>query len=166
MNTLRLNGRQLSLSGWLHVDAPSNMRLETDLRTRSRSSLASSTQPDTLGSQKRQACTRMAVRNSSIFPIGAAHSEASLNRRGESTTELIRRLRVARKRGYVTAAELEAVCYWKSPRAIQYIRSNSPARVRATTRSALATRSERRRLEAPRQLKGVSVPMASALLML
>jgi len=84
----------------------------------------------------------------------------------ESAAELIRRLRVVRKRGYVTPAELEAVCYWKSPRAIQYIRSNSPAHVRATTRSALATRSERRRLEALRQLKGVSVPMASALLML
>jgi hypothetical protein len=72
----------------------------------------------------------------------------------ESVAELIRRLRVARKRGYVTPAELEAVCYWKSPRAIQYIRSNSPAQIRATTRSALATRSERLRLEALRQLKG------------
>jgi hypothetical protein len=84
----------------------------------------------------------------------------------ESAADLIRRLRAARKRGYVTRAELEAVCYWKAPRAIQHIRSNSPARVRATTRSALATRSERRRLEALRQLKGVSVPMASARLML
>ena len=84
----------------------------------------------------------------------------------DSTTEIIRRLRAARKRGYVTSAELAAVCYWKSPRAIQNIRSNSPARVRAITRSALATRSERRRLEALVQLKGVSVPMASALLML
>ena len=105
-------------------------------------------------------------KKTSLFPIGAAHSGASLNRRGGVAAELIRRLRVARKRGYVTPAELEAVCYWKSPRAIQYIRSNSPAQVGATTRSALATRSERRRLEALRQLKGVSVPMASALLML
>jgi hypothetical protein len=84
----------------------------------------------------------------------------------ESTTELIRRLRSARERGYVTPSELQAVCYWKSPRAIQHIRSNSAAHVCATTRSALATRSERRRLEALRKLKGVSVPMASALLML
>jgi len=84
----------------------------------------------------------------------------------DSTAELMRRLRAARKRGYVAAAELEAVCYWKSPRAIQQIRTNSPTRVRSATRAALATRSERRRLEALTQLKGVSVPMASALLML
>jgi len=80
--------------------------------------------------------------------------------------ELIVRLRPAKKRGYVTAAELEAVCHWKSPRAIHHIRANSPSRVRAVTRSALATRSERRRLDTLRQLQGVSVPMASALLTL
>lgn len=84
----------------------------------------------------------------------------------EATTELIHRLRAAKKRGYVTAAELAAVCYWKSPRAIQYIRSNPPARIRGATRSALATRSEQRRLECLMELNGVSVPMASALLML
>jgi len=84
----------------------------------------------------------------------------------ETTTALIRRLRAARKRGYLTASELEAVCYWKSPRAIHHIRSNSPAAVRAATRLALTTKSERKRLEALRQLRGVSVPMASALLML
>jgi len=84
----------------------------------------------------------------------------------DSVTELMHRLRAAKKRGNVTAAELEAVCYWKSARAIQRIRANSPARIRSATRAALATRSERRRLEALTQLKGVSVPMASALLML
>src|SRR4051794_9339832 len=84
----------------------------------------------------------------------------------ESATELIRRLSGARKRGYLKPAELQDVCYWKSPRAIQHIRANSAARVRAATRSALRTRSERRRLEELCKLKGVSVPMASALLML
>ncbi len=80
--------------------------------------------------------------------------------------DLIHRLRAARKRGYLTAAELTAVCYWKSPRAIHHVRSNSPARVRAATRAALATRSEQRRLEELQQLRGVSVPMASAILTL
>jgi hypothetical protein len=83
-----------------------------------------------------------------------------------ATTALIRRLRIAKKRGYLTPSELEAVCYWKSPRAIHHIRSNSRSAIRAATRLALTIRSERGRLEALRQLKGVSVPTASALLTL
>ncbi len=84
----------------------------------------------------------------------------------EETAELLRRLRAARARGYLTAQELEVICYWKSPRAIRQVRANSPAEVRTATRRALRTRSERRRLEALTSLKGVSVPMASAVLML
>lgn len=84
----------------------------------------------------------------------------------ERTTFLIRRLREARRRGYLTHGELTAVCRWKSPRAIHRIRANARHRVRATTRAALSTRSESRRLEALLELDGVSVPMASAVLML
>src|SRR5438876_6656536 len=72
-----------------------------------------------------------------------------------STSELIQRLGRARYRGYLTPAELQAVCYWKSPRAIQHIRANSPVLVRSATRKALATRSERLRLENLMRLKGV-----------
>ena len=82
------------------------------------------------------------------------------------TASLSRDLQSARARGYLTKAELEEVCHWKSPRAIRYIRANTPGEVRAATRAALATRSEARRLDALMQLKGVSVPMASALLTL
>ena len=84
----------------------------------------------------------------------------------EPTAALVARMREARGRGYLTASELEAVCYWKSARAIHLIRSNRPARVRSATRSALAARSERRRLEFLLELSGVGVPMASAILML
>ena len=100
---------------------------------------------------------------SELEPLVRAHLSVEEE---ESTTGLIRRLRSAKKRGHLTASELEAVCYWKSPRAIQYVRSNSPTSVRAATRKALTTRSERRRLEALVQLQGVSIPMASAILML
>ncbi|MGQ0548134.1 MAG: hypothetical protein ACT4PY_00475 [Armatimonadota bacterium] len=84
----------------------------------------------------------------------------------EETVDLIRRLRPARARGYLTRGELEAVCFWKSARAIHYIRSNSRSRIRTATRRALATTSERRRLEELTVLRGVSVPMASSILML
>ena len=84
----------------------------------------------------------------------------------EPATLLIRELRTARKRGHLTRAELEAVCYWKSPRAIRHIRANTSREVRAATRVALESKSEQRRLDALTELRGVSVPMASALLML
>ena len=64
------------------------------------------------------------------------------------TATLIRELRQARVRGYLKRHELEKVCRWKSARAICLIKSNSGARVRTATRRALATRSERRRLQA------------------
>ena len=79
---------------------------------------------------------------------------------------LIRELRPARARGYLTREELEKVCRWKSARAIHLINRNSVVRVRTATRRALTTRSERRRLEALTTLDGVSVAMASAILTL
>jgi hypothetical protein len=84
----------------------------------------------------------------------------------DDTLALVRELRPARVRGYLTPSDLEKVCRWKSPRALQYIKGNSTASVRGATKRALETRSERRRLEALLELRGVSVPMASAILML
>jgi hypothetical protein len=82
------------------------------------------------------------------------------------TAALIRELQQARARGYLTRNDLEKVCRWKSARAIRLIKQNSVARTRMATRRALATRSERRRLEALTTLDGVSVAMASAILTL
>ena len=83
-----------------------------------------------------------------------------------ATVDLLRALRPARKRGYLTPSELERVCRWKSPRALELIKGNTPYQVRSATTRALATRSERERLKALCELQGVSVPMASAILML
>ena len=84
----------------------------------------------------------------------------------EHTKRLVGELRTARRRGYLTRRELEAVCRWKSPRAIRYIRSNSASAVKTATRLALRTRDEERRVRALLVLKGVSLPMASSVLML
>ncbi len=84
----------------------------------------------------------------------------------ENTLELVREFRMVRKRGYLTKSELERVCYWKSQRAIWLIRENSPYLIRKRTGDAFATRSERKKLDLLTGLKGVSVPMASAVLML
>ena len=82
----------------------------------------------------------------------------------DSTVALIALLRPARRRGYLTRGQLEQVCRWKSARALALVRQNTDHQVRNTTRTALATRSERTRLEALMTLRGVSVPMASAIL--
>jgi hypothetical protein len=87
-------------------------------------------------------------------------------RETDGTAALFEKCRAARRRGYLTMGEFVAACYWKSPRPINLIRANTHHRVRAATRAVLATRSEVRRLEALRQLDGVSVPTASAILTL
>ena len=87
-------------------------------------------------------------------------------REDPETAKLIRELKQARRRGYLTPAELERICRWKSARVIHHIKKNSAARVRTATRRALATPSERRRLETLMSLDGVSVAMASAILTL
>jgi hypothetical protein len=84
----------------------------------------------------------------------------------ESTVALVMWLRPVRRRGYLTKGQLERICRWKSPRALPLVRQNTHHRIRAVTRAALSTRSERRRLEALMSLRGVSVPMASAILTL
>ena len=82
------------------------------------------------------------------------------------TARLIRALSRVRARGHVTRAEFTTMCRWKSPRARHLWESNSSARIRATSRQVLATRSERRRMELLTGLRGVGVPMASAILTL
>lgn len=82
----------------------------------------------------------------------------------QDTARLIRHLRRARHRGCLTLSELSAVCRWKSPRAIWQIRRNSDAMVRTVTRRALRARDERERVSALLELRGVAIPMASAVL--
>jgi hypothetical protein len=82
------------------------------------------------------------------------------------TASLIRELSRVRARGHVTRAEFTKMCRWKSPRARHLWEANSPARIRAISRRVLATRSERRRMELLTALRGVGVPMASAILTL
>jgi NAD(P)-dependent dehydrogenase (short-subunit alcohol dehydrogenase family) len=82
------------------------------------------------------------------------------------TAALIRELAGVRRRGCFTRAEFLRMCRWKSPRAQHLWRANSAARIRAVSRAVLATRDERRRMELLTGLRGVGVPMASAILTL
>ena len=83
-----------------------------------------------------------------------------------ATAALIEDLVGVRARGAFTRGEFTRMCRWKSPRARRLWEANSAARVRAVSRAALATRSERRRMELLTSLRGVGVPIASAILTL
>jgi hypothetical protein len=101
------------------------------------------------------------------FPRLSSLFSTHLSTKEESgTKKLIDELVGARRRGYITRAELILVCRWKSPRAIHQIRRNSGEVVRRVTRAVFKTRSEQTKLELLTSLYGVSVPMASAILML
>jgi hypothetical protein len=82
------------------------------------------------------------------------------------TIQLIKDLTVAKKRGHLLKPELEKICKWKSPRAIQLIKSNTENKIIKKTEAAFKTRSERTKMELLTSLNGVSVPMASSILML
>jgi hypothetical protein len=84
----------------------------------------------------------------------------------EETTALLARCRAARRRGYLTQGLFVKACRWKSPRAIKHVRANTHHRVRAATTAALAARGDASRLQPLLDLKGVSVPTASAVLAL
>jgi hypothetical protein len=83
-----------------------------------------------------------------------------------STAVLIKELSAVRKGGYLTRPELIKVCKWKSARAIKHIRRNRAITVRKVTNAAFATRSEQKKISLLTSLYGVSIPMASAILML
>ena len=83
-----------------------------------------------------------------------------------ATAALVRDLAGVRARGTFTRAEFARMCRWKSPRARHLWRANSTGRIRDVSRAMLATRSERRRMELLTSLRGVGVPIASAILTL
>lgn len=82
------------------------------------------------------------------------------------TEELIKELAGVVRRGYLRKSELKRICKWKAPRAIRKIDENSPATIKNRTTKAFKTKSEKLKLELLTSLSGVSVPMASAILML
>ena len=70
----------------------------------------------------------------------------------------------ARRRGYLTKSEFLALCEWKTPRTRPLCASNPEDVIIAATREALASRSERVRMESLTSLRGVGWPTASVIL--
>jgi hypothetical protein len=99
-------------------------------------------------------------------PLAGLLRRELVRREHAATAALIHDLAGVRARGCFTRGEFVRMCRWKSPRAQHLWRSNPAARVRAVSRATLATRSERRRMELLTSLRGVGIPIASAILTL
>ncbi len=82
------------------------------------------------------------------------------------TAVLIENIRHIRLSKEITRTEFLAICRWKSPRAVRHFSKNKTKSIQRAVCAALSTRNERQRLEYLTALKGVNVPMASAILML
>ena len=73
--------------------------------------------------------------------------------------------RDVRRRGYFKLEEFMQVCRWKAPRAAKRFGANNGSAVAAATKKAIRASGDRTGMEILlRGLKGVGVPMASALL--
>ena len=99
----------------------------------------------------------------SLEPLIKKYLDSNEN---EKTKILIKGLSSVKKRGFLTKDELEKICKWKAPRTISIIRKNSKKNVIHITKKAFSTKSERKNMELLTSLKGVSIPMASSILML
>jgi hypothetical protein len=82
------------------------------------------------------------------------------------TSALIGRLRGVHRAGEFGRRDFIAMCRWKSPRAMLHYRRHSAATIRRVSQAVLATRDEALRMTLLTELKGVSVPTASAILTL
>ena len=68
------------------------------------------------------------------------------------------------KRGYYTKSEFRTVCLWKSRRPKKLYEKNSSTEIKQIFQKALDMKDEKSRIDKISELKGVSIPTASALL--
>lgn len=84
----------------------------------------------------------------------------------EETQKLIVELKDVIKRGYFTKKELLKMGMWKSPRPKNWYSANSEEELIEISKKVFSTNYEKRKIDLLTQLKGVSIPAASAILML
>ncbi len=108
----------------------------------------------------------MPVKRLPYASVDALLAREALAEEDPGTRALIAELRHVKKRGEFSRAEFLRMSRWKSPRAAPHYARNTAARIRRVSRAVLATRSESRRIELLTGLRGVSIPVASAILTL
>jgi hypothetical protein len=88
------------------------------------------------------------------------------NDEDKETRDLINKLKDVIHRGYFTGEEFLKMGTWKSPRPKKWYEANSEKDIKKISKNVFSTDFERRRVELLTKLKGVSIPTASAILML
>lgn len=88
------------------------------------------------------------------------------NKEDSKTAELIKKLSIVKEKGFCNKAEFMDIGMWKSPRPKKLYLENSEEDIVGITTKAFATKFEKRKMELLTELKGVSIPTASAILML
>ncbi|MFA4887690.1 MAG: hypothetical protein WC595_05740 [Candidatus Nanoarchaeia archaeon] len=79
---------------------------------------------------------------------------------------LIEELKDVKSKGYFTRVEFLKMCMWKSPRPKKFYLENSEDTIQNVSRIALAEISENVKIELLTSLRGVSIPVGSAILTL
>jgi len=82
------------------------------------------------------------------------------------TQNLIDELKDVLDRGYFTKDEFVKMGMWKSPRPKKWYLSNLEEEIIGISKKVFCTNYEKRKIELLTQLKGVSIPVSSAILML
>ncbi|EJF36110.1 hypothetical protein ACSQ7D_11450 [Capnocytophaga sp. G1920] len=78
--------------------------------------------------------------------------------------ELYKRGKKWRKKGFLTKKQFMQICLWKSRRAKKRYDSNDATLVKKITKEAFAESDEKKKIEKLTELKGVRIPVASAIL--
>ncbi|NTU66895.1 MAG: hypothetical protein HGB08_03120 [Candidatus Moranbacteria bacterium] len=79
-------------------------------------------------------------------------------------SELMNKLSGVKERGYCNRAEFIDICMWKSARPKRHYLENTEEKIIEITKKVFATKLEKRKMELLTKLKGVSIPVASAIL--
>ena len=99
------------------------------------------------------------------FPLAQVHEWSEGYAYEDGDARFLTEVRPAvRRRGYLTAGEFRAICYWKTPRSQSRCRRNRGDQIRTITQAALATRDEALKMDLLRLLHGVDWPTASTIL--
>jgi hypothetical protein len=87
----------------------------------------------------------------------------------EKTSELLIRIPECARKGYLSAEEVGEICHWKSPRPINYVRNHNSLNplntIEMITKEAFASNDEKFKISKLDEIRGVSIPTASAILM-
>lgn len=95
--------------------------------------------------------------------LGQSSNQAGLTNRA-ADERIERTLATARQRGCLIPEDLEATARWKSPRAMRWIRKNTPDELNEISRTSFAAKTDRLRVGSLLCLSGIDWPMASVIL--